>query len=321
VANDGIKNGTEAGLAAAIVKLTNTAGTTTFDTVTTDATGAFTLYVAGVSGALKITETNAPTYVSTGASVGTTAGTYTRNTDTIDFTLVAGTNYTGVDFGDVPPNAFAPNGALAGLPGSFVQVTFSTTNTAIPPNNAWTATLYLDVNGNGQLDPTDTVITAPIALTAGQTIKILVKESIPANAPLNAQDKLTLTASFSYTNAVPALLTPATVTDITTVGNPTTAGLTLVKAVDKTTALPGDTINYTVTYTNNSSDILSNVIIYDTTPAYTVFVSAGNGPLPANLTGVTITNPAVGNTGPIRWTFTGTLAPGGRHGHLPRDGR
>ena len=90
-----------------------------------------------------------------------------------------------------------------------------------------------------------------------------------------------------------------------------TAGLTLVKSVDKATALPGDTINYTVTYTNNSSDVLSNVIIFDTTPAFTVFVSAGNGPLPANLTGVTITNPAVGTAGPIRWTFSGTLAPGG----------
>ncbi|MBA3543281.1 MAG: hypothetical protein H0T83_02400 [Chthoniobacterales bacterium] len=37
---------------------------------------------------------------------------------------------------------------------------------------------------------------------------------------------------------------------------------------------------------------------------------AGNGALPDNLTGVSIIKTAVGATGSIRWTFTGTLAPG-----------
>jgi hypothetical protein len=31
--------------------------------------------------------------------------------------------------------------------------------------------------------------------------------------------------------------------------------------------------------------------------------------LPNDLTGVTIIKPAIGATGAIRWTFTGTLAP------------
>jgi hypothetical protein len=36
-----------------------------------------------------------------------------------------------------------------------------------------------------------------------------------------------------------------------------------------------------------------------------------NGPLPNNLTAVAITHPNVASSGPLSWTFTGTLAPGG----------
>ena len=159
------------------------------------------------------------------------------------------------------------------------------------------------------MDAGDTVISAPIALNTGETIQILVQEVIPVNAPLNARDTITLTASHAYTNANPVLTTNAAHTDITTVGNPATAGLALAKSVDKATALPGETLTYTVAYTNNSSEALSNVIVFDSTPAFTTFLSAGNGPLPNDLTGVTIIKPAVGATGAIRWTFTGTLAP------------
>jgi hypothetical protein len=53
------------------------------------------------------------------------------------------------------------------------------------------------------------------------------------------------------------------------------------------------------------------VVLFDSTPAFTTFLSAGNGPLPNDLTGVVIIKPVVGATGAIRWTFTGTLAPAG----------
>lgn len=62
---------------------------------------------------------------------------------------------------------------------------------------------------------------------------------------------------------------------------------------------------------NESSGPLSNVIIYDDTPAYTTFVSAGTGSLPPGVTGIGITAPAVSATGSIRWTFSGTLSSAG----------
>ena len=81
--------------------------------------------------------------------------------------------------------------------------------------------------------------------------------------------------------------------------------------MDKTTASPGETLTYTITYLNAGAEPLANLFIDDRTPAYTVFVSASNGAFPNDLTGVTITQPAVNATGTLRWTFTGTLAPGG----------
>jgi uncharacterized repeat protein (TIGR01451 family) len=122
-------------------------------------------------------------------------------------------------------------------------------------------------------------------------------------------------ANFDYLGASPALNTNHVVTDLTLVGNPSTAGLTLIKSADKASAKPGETITYTITYANTSSEALQNIVLYDSTPAYTTFVSATNGPLSTNLTGVTIAAPAVGSGGGLRWTFNGALAPG-RSGHV-----
>jgi uncharacterized repeat protein (TIGR01451 family) len=174
----------------------------------------------------------------------------------------------------------------------------------------WTQVLYRDADCNGQLDSTDPMLVNPVPVSAGQQICLLVKETIPLAAPLNAQDAVTVTANFAYVGASPALSTNHVVTDLTTVGSPTTAGLTLVKSADKAIAKPGETITYTILYANTSSDPLQNIVLYDSTPAYAIFVSATNGPLATNLTGIVINAPAVGAAGPIRWTFGGSLAPG-----------
>ncbi|MFN2476900.1 MAG: beta strand repeat-containing protein [Chthoniobacterales bacterium] len=326
-ANDGTLNGSEAGIDAATIKLTDASGATVYSTTTSSGSGAYALPIPfGIAAGtqLKIVETNAPTYLSTGATPGDTGGSYDRNTDTVTFTLAANTSYNNVNFGDVLPVTLTTDGQQAGLPGTTLYyahtftaqsagtVTFSTASIQTPALAGWSAKLYRDVNSNAQLDPAEPAITAPIAVNAGDTVAVIIKEFIPTNAPLGAQDQTTLTANFVYSGAAPALsATPLTRQDETTVGNPTTAGLTLKKQVNKPSALPGDTITYTVTYTNTSSDILRNVIIYDTTPAFTKFTSGTNGPLPLDLTAVALAAPAPGARGAMKWTFTGTLRPGG----------
>jgi uncharacterized repeat protein (TIGR01451 family) len=93
-------------------------------------------------------------------------------------------------------------------------------------------------------------------------------------------------------------------TDTTTVG--LTSTLVLHKSVDKISALPGETVTYTITYKNNGTQPIGNIVINDSVPAFTHSpVATCVSPLPANITLCTpvITSPL------IQWNMTGTLAP------------
>jgi uncharacterized repeat protein (TIGR01451 family) len=317
IPNDGLRNGAEAGLPGVTVRLTNAAGSTTFDTAVTDASGNYTLYIPSSVGAttLRVVEVNPAGFVSVGGRAGTTGGTYDRAADAVTFTYTPGTNYTGVNFADAPVNTFVGNNERTALSGSTVvythtytagtggQVTFTTSNTVA----GFTQRLFRDTNCNRLLDTGEPQITGAITVVAGEQVCLLLQETLPPNAAVGAQDTVTINANFVYTNATPALTSTLSVTDITTSAG---SGLSLTKTVDKPTVRAGDIITYTVTYRNISTQNLNVLVIDDAMPAFTTFVSASTGALPAGLTGATITAPNVGSNGNIRWTFTGVLAPG-----------
>lgn len=322
IANDGKLNGGELGISTIAMTATNGAATT-YDSTNTDGTGNYTLWIPSAAASVSITETKTPGYLSTGAEVGNTAGIYTRLSDTIVFTNAAGTTYSGVNFGDVAPNTFNPNNAQSGLPGNVLiyahtfkaqtggQVVFSTSAVASPARNNFAEVIYRDVNCNGTFDAGDPQVTAAVTVNVGDTICLIVKEMISVAAPLSSTNSISVSAQFTYTNSNPVLAAASYLdSDVTTVGNPTSAGLRLLKAVDKITAKSGDVLSYSITYFNDSSGALSNVFINDATPSYTTFLTATCVlPLPTNLTGCTISVPAVGAQGSIRWTAVGTLAP------------
>ncbi len=77
--------------------------------------------------------------------------------------------------------------------------------------------------------------------------------------------------------------------------------LNLVKSVTPNNLVnPGDLLTYTVQVSNTGNFTATNVIIRDTTPGSTSYVSATPAPLTA---------PAVGGTGDVSWNL-GTLLPG-----------
>lgn len=326
IANDGIHNGTEKGLANAKVKLTSADGATVYQTVTTGVDGSFALLIdnAIVDGTiLKIVKTNPGSYISTGATVGNTAGTYDRASDTITFSYLQNTDYTGIAFGAVPLPMFETDGQQTGLPGTIIFfphtftagsdgiVTFSTVGEASPALPGWVETIFLDANGNGTFDSGETLINGPLTVTAGQVVKILIKEFIPIVAPYDARNKITVTASFVYSGApLPELSAILTRADLAISGEPTGSGLVLSKKVDKETALPGEELVYTLTYSNSSTEPLSNIVIHDATPEFTTFVSGTwSTPLPGSITKIVFEAPEE-EVGALKWTFTGSLAPG-----------
>ncbi|MDD4964522.1 MAG: GEVED domain-containing protein [Gallionella sp.] len=324
IANNGIQDGGETGIAGVTITA-NQAGCagTVCGTALTDSSGNYVLLLpSSVAGAITLTETNLSGMLSTGGSAGSSGGTYTRSTDTTAFTVVSGASYTGLNFGDVPENQFTTDGVQAAMPGTVVfyphrfiagtaeNVSFVLSSVASPAVIGWSEVLYVDANCNATIDAGEVIAPTPMALTAGQEVCLLVKEFVPASGAMNAQNAVTITANVSATFSGAAVSFSYVHHDTTTVGQPTSAGLVLVKSVDKTTAMPGDMITYTIAYTNNGSGILSNVVINDATPAYTLFQSADCGVLPLNFVlPCNITKPAVGSTGSIIYNFTGTLVP------------
>lgn len=319
IANNGIQDGGEIGLANVTVKLNN--GSTNYATAITDGSGNFTLKYPSslaVGTQLKVTCSASSGYIPVAASVGTTAGTYVRATDTLTFSTGVGISYSGIAFGRVPYSQFTADGQQAGMPsgilfyphtfiaGTAGTLTFTVNNTPSPANSGWSYVIYRDVACSGVISSSDMVINGAVTVNAGDNICIIVKQFIPANAPIGATASEMITATLAFANTT--ISTNITHIDVTTVGT-TTTGLTLIKAVDKTSALPGDFINYTLNYMNESAGSLTNVTIFDSTPAYTTFVAYTNGVTPANLTGVSVTAPTVGGIGSIKWVFSGALAP------------
>jgi len=84
----------------------------------------------------------------------------------------------------------------------------------------------------------------------------------------------------------------------------------LTKAVDKTAALPGSTIVYTITFENKGTTTLDNLKISDSTPAYTTYADSSCGVVPSGLACTVSAKPEVGTNGKVEWGITGTLAPG-----------
>lgn len=323
-ANDGRGQGAESGVAGARVRLESPAcAGGVCDSTVTGGGGAFALWAPGATGgvAVSVAQTNLAGWLSTGGFAGSSGGAYDRGTDAVAFTPVNGVVQTGLEFGDVPANAFVPAGNRSGVPGTVVlhphtftagsagSVTFSTTQTPAPPIPGWSADLWRDLDCDGALDPGETAIGGPVSVVAGETVCLLLRHVIPLAAPVGAAETVAIDATMDYTVAAPALAATVSLADVTTSGGAGT--LEITKAVDLATALPGDLLTYTITYRNSGSAPLTAIMIQDATPAWTVFESAACGSLGGGLTGCGVSSqPPAGATGTVTWSLAGTLDPG-----------
>ncbi|AIY42887.1 Chitinase [Collimonas arenae] len=363
--NDGLINGAETGIAGVSVTLTNCVSNAAISSAVTDGSGNYSLSVpfsTAVGASLCVNETNSGIRISTGASVGSTplpsgtataaAGgtyTYTRNgkPDTIAFTW-NGSGNSGLNFGQVDPSTFATSGAKTGQPGSTVtyahtftagtggSVSFQIASSiATPTISGWSEVIFADPTCSGSLQPGAAKLYPPsvaTTVTAGQAVCIIVQEFVPASAQQGNSNDAKVQANFTFANANPALSASYTLDDVTTVSD---NALDLKKEVRNVTqsgafginnqAKSGEVLEYSITYTNNGTGPISNLLINDATPQFTTFVASTTGATPATLTVCVKNTPAneppaptvacstaqaAGGTGPLNWKFTGPLAPG-----------
>ncbi len=292
------------------------------DSVLTDAFGAFTLWYPHVAaGAAEVRERDPSPWRSTGGRAGSTGGSYSRPADAVVFTAVSGRADSGLAFGDTPPHQWAAPGMQSVAPGGvalhahrFVagsqgEWSVRVSQTPSPPLPGWGVTLLHDLDCDGVIDAGEPALTAPLTLLAGESACLLELHSSPPGATAGAAEQGRVIADFVYVGASPVLVSADTLSDLTTVA--VQNGLLLVKAVDRASARPGDTLTYTLTYTNPGPQPLTGITLADATPTWTRFVDASCLTLGPGLTGCTIaTLPVAGGVGPLSWSLSGALAPG-----------
>lgn len=228
----------------------------------------------------------------------------------------------------------APNTSQL-APGATVIYPHTLTNTGneaedftltVASKPGFTSIVYIDVNNNGVIDATDTVVNTAdaiadiTALPAKGITHLLVKVTADSGTNVGTVDTTTLTATFALAtiNTV-AAPSPVTVIDTTTVAS---GNVVLLKeqALDTacdgetvfstanigTGAVPGVCIVYRITATNNGTADVTNVVISDNTPAFTKYNSASATAATVPVT--TVTAPVTGSTGTISAPI-GTLTP------------
>ncbi len=211
---------------------------------------------------VRATGTPAGTLVTARASVSYTGPNGTPGNVMSPDAMVMIGQVAGVDV-EPPRSSLGAAGTSVIFPHTLTNVgngsdTFVLTATSL---DGWPIRMVLDVNGSGTEDVGDTPIVGPVALNADAVAQILVVLDIPLAAPVRApQPAVTLTATSQFDAGVTDSLTD----DLGV--TPPVPTVTLNKTVDVASAVAGDILTYTITYT--ASALGSNdLTIQDTIPA------------------------------------------------------
>jgi len=197
-------------------------------------------------------------------------------------------------------------------PGQILNIPFTVTNTGngldtfdlnATTNSTYVTIegIYLDANNNGVVDPGEESVDA-VTLNMGETANVVVVASVSPDAPPGEQIAVTLNAT---SQGDPTKSDNAT----TTVNVVNDAVLQISMDVDKAIAYPGETLTYTVNFSNvgnfpaNATDVTidgstkTGIIVYAHIPDDTTLV---NGTVEGTPTGGTVVYSANGQD----WTTT-----------------
>ena len=217
----------------------------------------------------------------TAAAQGTPAGTRIRNWATLSYTSVGQPYVVASDTAEVVVGQVAgvdlqPPRVSTGAVGTSVVFAHLLTNVGNGPDSftvaaasahGWPVTLYHDRNGDGILDPGDSVLTGPVPLGYGGMAHLLASVAIPSSAGvLGVSDTVTVTATSRFNPGVSAAVGDR----IDVPAAPVV--ITLTKQVDRVTAGVGDVLTYTLGYAVAGGGSASSAQLADTIPAGSAYV-------------------------------------------------
>ena len=333
-AYNGVQDAGETGIAGSKVQLKDSVGTVIAEVVT-DATGDYSFNVPPekLTNTFTIVATNATGYTSVSGAAGS-AGSYNLSTDTITLNKTANYNYPNNNFGDAKlALVLTPSNQQTTIAGGVVDYPHKISSLAVitmnsinsiagqqPANSAdqpWQSVIYLDSNCNGKVDVGESVLAGARTLNPTQSICVVNRVNVPINASTGAQQVVSLQANGTATAANTAV-SSNTVTDTTLVGS---TGLDMKKGVRVVASCPstandsnafvtanqasnGNFLEYEITYRNNGTKNLVDVMVKDSVPTGMVFKSQTCNTTP---TGLTCTPTQSGDS--LKWSMTGKLPP------------
>jgi|GEM_PF-3110010 len=249
---------------------------------------------------------------------------------TYSFTPATGQSYTTLDTGLIAPPTLDADNTVTIAPGQTVAlrhryeattagtVTIEYIDTVAVPATGFSGGLFTDPACDGNAG---TAISGAIAVTAGETLCLVSRITASGGVSPGASMTYTLRARTALSNLPLSL--DATDVDALTVGSGT--DVVLVKTVRNITKSSaeglsntgdlGDILEYRITVRNPGVDTATDIVVQDTTPAYTSLSEAIPSPVALSPEVVcAVLSPApntAGYAGPIAWGCTGGLLPGG----------
>lgn len=242
-----------------------------------------------------------------------------------------------VDFGQVPTSTLASPSAQGVVPGNTVTHAFRfrpgtrgllNVSAQTPTTmSTWGVTLYQDSSCSGAYSSSMLVLSGAVAVTQGSDVCFVVRATVPANVAKGSSYNLPLQAVLTYDTlgVADTLSTTATTAVSSTpvlltkqVRNVTANGA----AGTSSNAKSGETLEYTVTFTNIGSGTVNNIVINETTTNWTTLANATvTTSLPAGMTcssmktpdnpsGTSCTALTGASKGALSFAFSGGLSTG-----------
>ncbi len=344
-AYNGVLEGTESILSGVDVSLLLAADSSVQAVVQTDGTGLFTLpldqALAGQAVIIRtaadgsnyqVTETPGPLPGLVNPAI---------NDGEVEFTPVADTRYTNINFGQLAQPRLTESRTVAVEDGSSVLVPHSYTATgagsvifslesfAENPAGVFGSSFYLDTDCSGTIDSGETQVSGPAVVVADDIVCLLVRVIVAAGTAegsfltydvQSVTDFTGLSLQNTLLNSDQVTVSPAGAAAlIKQVCNITvsTCNVTTGSGFAGTNSgKPGDILQYRLSFQSMGAESLENVNIYDDTPAFS-FLKAGTAIIiqpPAGMTCAVVIpagGGAEGYEGPLHWQCnTGTMTPG-----------
>jgi uncharacterized repeat protein (TIGR01451 family) len=159
----------------------------------------------------------------------------------------------------------------------------------------WTTVLYVDTDGDGVLDLGEPVYSGPSNIAADDSLKLIATVFVPLGTASGTIDTVKVTATSGFDNAV-----TATSNNVSTIS---TADVAATKSNNNATPQPGQTITYTLNFTNSGTGTATGAVLRDTLDANVTYVGGSFNILSGG-------GSYTFNSGVLTWTI-GSIAGGG----------